>query len=127
MNVAHLLGKVITDPTLEESNSGRKICRFRLSTSNGKNLPITRHFIVILGKDQNDEHPSNVYNLVKRGSKLQVSGRISESTWISRNTGVKHSRTEIIATSVEFVALYKGEPSEQTEPVVSQENNSADD
>lgn len=113
MNVVHLLGRVITDPILEQSNSGRKICRFRLSTSNGKNVSPTRHYIVILGKDANDEHPANVHKLVLRGSRVQVSGRISEARWINKTTNQPHSRLEVIATSVEFVALNK-ENSENT-------------
>jgi single stranded DNA-binding protein len=106
MNVVHLLGRVITDPTLEEAtNSGKKICRFRMATSNGKTHPPSRHYIVILGRDQSDAHPGNVYNILVRGSKVQVTGRISESRWQNKTTGQFHSRTEIIATSVEFVTV----------------------
>ena len=102
MNIVHLLGVVISDPTLEETRTGRKVCRFKLSTSNGKNRPPTQHYIVILGRDQDDAHPNNVYTLLKRGGKAQISGRISDNRWKNRD-GELRNRTEIIANNVEFV------------------------
>jgi single stranded DNA-binding protein len=117
MNVAHLLGRVVTDPTLEEANSGKKICRFRMTTSNGKNHPPTYHYIVIFGKDTNDKHPSNVHNALKRGGKVQITGRISESRWQAKDTLEWRSRTEIIATSVEFVTLTKPSNGETADAV----------
>lgn len=108
MNSVHLLGRVITDPTLEETNNGRKICRFRLATSNGKNHAPSRHYIVILGKDATDAHPGNVHGILKRGGRVAVSGRISESRWQSKTTGEWRSRTEIVANNVEFITIGNG-------------------
>lgn len=105
MNTAHLLGRVVTDPTLESTNSGIKICRFRMTTSNGKNHPPNRHYIVVIGRDINDSHPDNIHNYLKRGSRVQVSGRISESRWRNKTTQEWASRTEIIATSIEFITI----------------------
>jgi len=102
MNVVHLLGVVISDPTLEETRTGRKVCRFRLSTANGRNRPANLHYIVILGRDENDIHPGNVAVLLKRGFKTQVTGRISENRWKNRD-GELRSRTEIMASNIEFI------------------------
>lgn len=118
MNVVHLLGKVITDPTLEETNNGRKICRFRMTTSNGKNHAPTRHYVVIIGRDHVDLHPINVHSILKRGGKVQVTGRVSESRWQSKTTGEWRSRTEVVASSIEFITVGNNKP--------VQEENSTD-
>jgi single-stranded DNA-binding protein len=118
MNVCHLLGDVITDPILEELKDGRRICKFRLSTSNGKSHPPSRHFIVIWGRDANDEHPKNVHQYLRRGGKVQITGRISESRWqVKDNPTEWRSRTEIIVSNIQFITLgpYNNSQSSQGE------------
>jgi single-stranded DNA-binding protein len=103
VNVCHLLGKVITDPKLETATNGRKICRFRLSTSNGKDKLPTKHNIVVWGKNSSDPHPENVCAYAQRGARVQVTGKIYESKWQPKNSTEWRTRTEVIASSIEFI------------------------
>ncbi len=111
MNLVVLLGKVLTEPTLESAPQGRRVCRFRLSTSNGKNRQPDYHFIVLWGRDNTDIHPENVARLLRRGSTVQITGRIHESRWRSKETQEPRSRTEIIINNIQFINLA---PREQT-------------
>lgn len=104
MNAVHLLGKVSTDPVLETTSSGRRICRFKMSTSNGRGLQPTRHNIVIWGKSPTDEHPANVHKYVKAGDKVQVTGKIQENRWMPKGSTEWRSRIEIVCSSIEFIA-----------------------
>lgn len=108
MNVAHLLGTVVTEPSLQETNDGRKVCRFRLRTPNGKGRdrqprPPDFHYLVIWGKGPDDSHPENVYKIVKPGRVVAATGRITENRWTSRSDGQERSRTEIVVSNIEFV------------------------
>jgi single-stranded DNA-binding protein len=57
----------------------------------------------VLGKNPEDQHPGNVKKFLHRGSHVQVTGRISENKWQHRETGDWRSRTEIVASSVQFL------------------------
>jgi single-strand DNA-binding protein len=105
MNVAHLLGRVVSEPTLEETTSGRKICKFRLATSNGKEKTATYHNIIVLSKNSEDTHPFNIFTILKPGDKIQVTGRINENRWQIKNSDEYRTRTEIISTNIEFVVI----------------------
>jgi single-stranded DNA-binding protein len=119
VNICHLLGKVVANPTLESTSQGNKVCRFRLATYNGKGRIPTKHNIVVLGKSSTDEHPLNVYKFAQRGSKLQVTGFITESRWQPKDSTEWRAKTEIISTSVEFIA--KAEAQQESQPVEVQE------
>lgn len=107
MNVCHLLGRIITEPLLETTRNGRRICRFQLATSNGRDRPPTKHNIVIWGKSAKDEHPVNVHKYVQRGDKVQVTGKVTENRWQPKGSVEWRTKTEVIASSIEFVDTSK--------------------
>ena len=108
MNVVHLLGTVVTEPNLQETNDGRKVCRFRLRTPNGKGKDRQPrspdyHHLVIWGKGPDDPHPENVHKILKPGRIVAISGRITENRWISKTDNQERSRTEIVVANIEFI------------------------
>lgn len=117
MNVCHLLGRVVTDPILESTLGGRRICRFQLATSNGKDRAPTKHNIVIWGKSPKDDHPANVHKYVQRGARVQVTGKITENRWQPKGSIEWRVKTEIIASNIEFVAKSNLVSNTQEEPV----------
>lgn len=108
MNIAFLVGTVVAEPNLQETNDGRKVCRFRLRTPNGKGKDRQPrapdyHHLVIWGKGPDDPHPENVHKIVKAGRVVAILGRITENRWVSRQDGQERFRTEIVVSNIEFI------------------------
>lgn len=113
MNVCHLLGRVITDPVLETTPSGRKICKFKLATANGPDKPATRHNIIILSRGLDDKHPENVANDIRQGARVAITGRISENLWETKTDPPElRSKIEIVCSGIEYISKAPPKPEE---------------
>ncbi|HEX2956299.1 MAG TPA: single-stranded DNA-binding protein [Chitinispirillaceae bacterium] len=104
INKAILVGNLGKDPELKYTPSGQPVATFTLATSErfvdkgGQKQERTEwHNIVVWGK-----LAEVVNQYLKKGRPAYIEGRISTRSWDDRD-GNKKYRTEIVATTVEFI------------------------
>lgn len=104
INKAILVGNLGKDPELKYTPSGQAVATFSLATteryvdkSNQKQERTEWHNIVVWGK-----LAEVVNQYLKKGKSAYIEGRITTRSWDDRD-GNKKYRTEIIATTVEFI------------------------
>ena len=111
LNLIILMGRATKDPMhrAEDVKSNSKaITNFDIAVDNIGGDDSTSFFsVTCFGKVA-----ENVAKFVKKGSKVAVTGRIQQRTYLSKN-GEKRSTYDVIADSVEFL---DPKPVEPTEP-----------
>jgi single-strand DNA-binding protein len=109
INKVILIGNLGKDPELRYTPSGQAVCTFSLATSerftgkDGQKQERTEwHNIVVWAKQG---EMCNQY--LKKGRTVYLEGRINNRTWDDRD-GNKKNRTEIVATTVQFLSPREG-------------------
>ena len=114
MNQVFLLGNVVADPELRYTPNNVAVCSFRLATSNGRNTdgsakPPDFHNITVWGKkDEEKNRATTAAQNLKKGMKVFVTGRLTESSWEGQD-GTKRSKAEVVASSLEWFQAKKDE------------------
>lgn len=116
LNKVMLIGNLTRDPELKYTPSGAGVCTFSIATN--------RNWTTDTGekKDVADFHNIVAWNklaeicsqLLKKGRKVYVEGRLSTRTWQAQDGSTKN-RTEVVIT--DMVILDKKEGSEGAEEV----------
>jgi len=118
-NKVILLGRLGKDPELRFASAADDlaICNFNIATnerrkdSDGNWTTHTEwHTVVCFGKTA-----ENSARYLHKGSEVYVEGRLSTNKWEDAE-GVKHSKTEVIAQSVQFVGSGKAKAETAEEP-----------
>lgn len=106
MNIAIVSGRLGHDPELKYTQAGMAVANFSIaSDSYYKGEKQTEwHNIVVW-----DKQAENVNQFLKKGSKCLVNGRLQTQSW--EKDGVKHYKTQIVASFVEFL---DGKPQEES-------------
>lgn len=106
MNKAIILGNLTRDPEMKTLPSGMKVTNFSIATNRvwkneagEKQEAVDYHNIVIFGRQA---ETSAQY--LSKGSKCIVEGRLQTQSWDDQATGKKMYRTEIVASSVQFLS-----------------------
>lgn len=112
MNKCALVGNLVRDPELTQTQSGTSVCRFSIA--------VNRNFT-----NANGEREADFINIVTwrtiaencgkylvKGKKVALCGQIQTRSYDDKN-GEKRYVTEVIADEVEFIG---GSSSEATEP-----------
>lgn len=111
MNKCALVGNLVRDPELTQTQSGISVCRFTIAVS--------RNFT-----NTNGERDADFINVVTwrglaencgkylvKGKKVALSGQIQTRSYDDKN-GEKRYVTEVVADDVEFIGGNSGEASE---------------
>jgi single-strand DNA-binding protein len=111
------VGRLGKDPELVSTNSGTKIAKFSIATTDGfgDNKETNWHNIVVFGKQADP-----VAQYLSKGSLAGVVGRIKYRNYDNKQ-GQKVYVTEIIADHVEFLSSDKGGQSRNTETPFEEE------
>ena len=97
MNNVTLVGRLATDPRLEDSN-GNPICTFRLAVDKGKADGADFIPIKCFGS------PAELHaKYLSKGRMVSVSGRISHSQWTDKETDQPRERYEVIGNRVGYL------------------------
>ena len=111
-NQAIILGNLTRDPELRYTPNGQAVASFAVATNRQwmdpqgeKKEDVEYHDVVVWGK-----LAEIVNQYLKRGRKVMIVGRLQTRTWEAQD-GTKRSKTEIVATDVNFVDRPKGEDS----------------
>lgn len=111
MNKCALVGNLVRDPELTQTQSGISVCRFTIA--------VNRNFT-----NANGEREADFINIVTwrtiaencgkylvKGKKVALSGQIQTRSYDDKN-GEKRYVTEVVADDVEFIGGNSGEASE---------------
>jgi len=119
-NVVTISGNAGADAKLVQTQSGVSIAEFSLASTryklgqNGEKTAVTSWIPVKLFNKAADRAGSQV----TKGTRLIVTGRLEEESWIDRNTNQKRSRLVVIADSFELIGGAKATAEKaQAEPV----------
>src|SRR3990172_7798627 len=103
-NQAIILGNLTRDPELRYTPNGQAVTSFAVATnrswtdaSGEKKEDVEYHDVVVWGK-----LAEIVSQYLKKGRKVMIVGRLQTRNWEAQD-GTKRSKTEIVATDVNFV------------------------
>lgn len=102
MNKIILLGRLVKDPDVKVTTSGKTVCTFTLAVDRpfaGKDGKREADFINIQTWNKTAEL---IGNYVSKGQRLLVDGRLQIRSYDGKD-GNKHYVTEVIADRVEFI------------------------
>ena len=102
MNRIILLGRLVKDPDVKVTTSGKTVCTFTLAVDrpfSGKDGKREADFINIQTWNKTAEL---IGNYVSKGQRLLVDGRLQIRSYDGKD-GNKHYVTEVIADRVEFI------------------------
>jgi len=102
MNRIILLGRLVKDPDVKVTTSGKTVCTFTLAVDrpfSGKDGKREADFINIQTWNKTAEL---IGNYVSKGQRLLVDGRLQIRSYDGKD-GRKHYATEVIADRVEFI------------------------
>src|SRR3990172_8008413 len=126
-NQAIVLGNLTRDPELRYTPNGQAVASFSVATnrqwmdSQGeKKEDVEYHDVVVWGK-----LAEIVNQYLKKGRKVMIVGRLQTRTWEAQD-GAKRSKTEIVATDVNFVDRPRGEDVDIPDSGETKEEPSAD-
>ncbi len=119
MNRVLLVGNLGADPELRFTQGGQAVLNLRLATTErfpGKDNTWQErtdwHNVVVWGK-----RAESLARLVRKGAQLAVEGALRTSSYDDRD-GVKHHKTEIVASNVVLLGAKRGDGNSSPSPDV---------
>ena len=97
MNNVTLVGRLATEPRLEETN-GNPICTFRLAVDRGRTEGADFIPIKCFGTPAEQHH-----KYLSKGRLVSITGRISHSQWKDKETGDPRERYEVIGNYIGYL------------------------
>ena len=115
MNKVILIGRLTRDPEIRYTQTGKAVCDFSLAvdrpfTSNSGEREADFINIVVWNKPA-----ENVAKYLAKGSQCAVEGRLQISSY-EGNDGTRKYRTDVVASSVEFLSSHQKSNSDYDEP-----------
>lgn len=96
MNIIALTGNVVKDPETRTTPSGKSVSRLRIAS----NHPLNDDEVLYIDVETWDKQSEFVSKYVKKGSGLEVTGRLKLDQW--EKDGVKQSKHLVVADRVHF-------------------------
>ena len=116
MNNIQLIGRTTAEPELRHTTGGTPVASFRLAVNtpprDGKDQPAMFVDVVTFGPQA-----EAIAEHVGKGRQVGVSGRLSYRQWESED-GARHSKHEVVASQVEFLARPAGANGGEATPPV---------
>jgi single-strand DNA-binding protein len=116
-------GNLVADPEIKTTESGKKVCNFRIAVNDKKNAPV---FFQCVAWEKTAEF---VETWFKKGSPIFVQGRMNQKVYTDKN-GEKHYSYEIGVERVYFSGAKSeqaGDPSAATKPEMQEIDPMDDD
>lgn len=99
INLVVLSGRLGRDPESRSTSTNKTVCSFSIAQDDGYGDNKTTQWWYIEAWDRTAEA---VIRLVKKGSRVVVTGRLKTDSWEGKN-GEKKTSTKIVATQVEII------------------------
>lgn len=100
MNLVIIDGYLTEEPTVKDTQSGKKVCSFELSNEKGKDASGKRQYDYFKFQAW-DNKADFLGNYCHKGYKMLVTGRIVNRSWETQ-TGEKRKVTEIVCDRIEI-------------------------
>ena len=100
LNVVVLIGRLVADPELKYTPSGKAVCSFRIAVDKGiksESGDKQADFINIVAWERSAEF---VANYLTKGRLVAVQGRLSTRSWVQQD-GQKRYTMEVVASNVQ--------------------------
>lgn len=97
LNVVITMGRLVKDPELRVTNSGKSVTSFTVAVDNRFDKEKTDFFDVIAWR----QTAEFVCKYFRKGSMIAIQGRLATRTWEDKN-GNKRKAVEIVADNVSF-------------------------
>ena len=94
-------GNLTRDPQFGNSQSGTAIIKFSIANNNDIGQTKKVNFVDIVAFGKLAEICSKY---IAKGSRVLISGELSQSTWKDKDSGQQRSKYEVIANQVEFLS-----------------------
>lgn len=124
INAVHLSGRAGRDAETKYTPGGKAVTKFSIAQGGGKKKngpgewPVHWFDIVAFDHEQAQE--------VKKGMLVEITGRLSTSTWADKATGQKRKAVEVIAETVDLAIEASGDRLPPSKPTPSLEIDSSD-
>ena len=100
MNIVVLIGRMVADPELKYTPSGKAVCSFTIAVDKGiKSEAGERQadFIDIVAWERSAEFAANY---LTKGRLVSIQGRLQKRSWVQQD-GQKRYKTEVVANNVQ--------------------------
>ena len=98
LNNVNLLGRLVKDPEIKMTPSGKKVCSFTIA-NNKRGKDENANFFDCTAWEQKAEYLTKYGS---KGSQILISGRLDQQSW--EKDGKKQSRIMIIADDVQLLS-----------------------
>ena len=98
INKAILMGRLVKNPELRHTDSGKAVCNFSIAVSEGYGENQRTEFINCVAWNKSAEFVNKYFS---KGRMIIVEGRITTRTWEGQG-GKKNYVTEVVANQVSF-------------------------
>lgn len=101
LNVIALQGRLVRDPELRQTQTGKQVAVFTLACDRGRkdaNGRTTADFIPVIAWEQRAEF---VYKYFAKGQMMAVSGRLQSRTYQAKD-GTNRTALEVVAAGINF-------------------------
>jgi len=111
MNRVFLVGNVVWDPELRQTNSSTTVCGLRVAVNrrhtgrDGKRQDET----CFLDVDVFGAQAEPCSKFLSKGSPVLIEGRLRQDSWQDKETGKKRSRVKVVADRVQFLPKHQAE------------------
>lgn len=110
LNLVFLIGNLTRDPELRYTSTGTAVATFTVATN--------RNYVDSTGKAVESAEFTNVVawaklaeicgQLLKKGMKVHIQGRLQTSKWQDKETGKEMRKTEVVATDMMILSPVAG-------------------
>jgi single-strand DNA-binding protein len=94
-NRVQLAGRLVADPELRSTPSGKSVCRMRLATNDTRDAQF--HTVVVW------DELAVASKALRKGSSVAVEGRLQHRSWEAADGSTRYA-TEVVAASVKDLA-----------------------
>jgi single-strand DNA-binding protein len=119
MNIIALSGNVVKDPNSRSTPSGKSVSTLRIAVNN----PLNDDEVLFIDVESWDKQSEFVNKYVKKGSAVEVTGRLKLDEWVK--DGTKQSKYVVAAERIHFIGSKKKD--NPNAPYQNDEQSSAED
>ncbi len=101
MNVVAIMGRLVADPQMRQTTTGRSVTSFRIACDRGRKGPdgqSVADFLDVVAWEHTAEFVGRYF---QKGSLIAIDGRLQSRQYQDRN-GVNRQAVEIVANNVHF-------------------------
>ncbi len=106
MNIALIAGRLTRDAEMRQTSTGKAVTQLSVATNEKFGEDERTEYHTVIAWEKSAERVAGL----KKGDAVMVQGRLQTRKW--EKDGVNHYKTEIVATSIEFLRP----PSARREP-----------